>query len=48
VIDRFNYDVKDDGRQTLIVSETSNLINNQLIVGNAAKNALPFLYRGVG
>lgn len=48
MIDRFNYDTKDDSRQTLIVSETNNLINNPLIVGNAAQNGIPFLYRGVG
>lgn len=48
VIDRFNSDVNDDGRNTLILSETDNLINNQLIVGNAKSGGAPFLFRGVG
>jgi oligosaccharyltransferase complex subunit beta len=47
VIDRFNSDVNDDGRNTLIISEAENLINNQVIAGNA-KTGAPFLYRGVG
>ena len=47
VIDRFNSDVNDEGRNTLIVSDPQNLINNQLIVGNA-RNGAPFLYKGVG
>jgi oligosaccharyltransferase complex subunit beta len=48
VIDRFNSDANDDGRNTLIVGDAENLINNNLIVGNSRKNAVPFLFRGVG
>ena len=47
VIDRFNSDVNDEGRNTLILGEPENLINNQLIVGNS-RNGAPLLYRGVG
>jgi oligosaccharyltransferase complex subunit beta len=47
VIDRFNSDVNDDGQNTLIVSDTGNLLNNKVIAGNA-KTGAPFLYRGVG
>ncbi len=47
VIDRFNSDVNDEGRNTLIVSDAENLINNQLIVGSSRSGA-PLLYRGVG
>lgn len=47
VIDRFNSDVKDDGRNTLIISDADNLINNKLIVGEARTGA-GLLYRGVG
>jgi oligosaccharyltransferase complex subunit beta len=47
VIDRFNSDVNDDGRNTLVISETENLISNPVIVGNAKAGA-PFLFRGVG
>jgi len=47
VIDRFNAEMRDDGHGTLIVSDTDNLLNNKLIVGNARSGA-PFLYRGVG
>jgi oligosaccharyltransferase complex subunit beta len=47
VIDRFNSDVNDDGLNTLIVSDTENLLNNKLIVGNS-KSGSPLLYRGVG
>lgn len=39
--------MRDDGHGTLIVSDTDNLLNNKLIVGNARSGA-PFLYRGVG
>lgn len=48
VIDRFNADVNDDGRSTLIVSDTEYLLNNKLIVGDKAKNGANFLYRGIG
>jgi oligosaccharyltransferase complex subunit beta len=48
VIDRFNTDSNDDGMNTLIAVSTDDLINNQIIVGNAKKNAVPLLYRGIG
>jgi oligosaccharyltransferase complex subunit beta len=48
VIDRFNTDIKDNGRNTLIVSDVENLINNKIIAGNAREKAVPFLYRGIG
>lgn len=47
VIDPFNADVNDEGLNTLIVSDTENLLNNKLIVGNS-KTGSPLLYRGVG
>jgi len=47
VLDRFNSDISDTGRNNLIVAESDNLINNKVIAGNA-KNAAPFLYRGIG
>lgn len=47
VIDRFNTDAKDDGRDTLIISDAENLINNKLIVGDSRSGA-GLLYRGVG
>ncbi len=48
VIDRFNADVNDVGRGTLIVSDVDNLINNKIIVGDKAKQGSPLLYRGIG
>lgn len=49
MIDRFNTDVNDDGRNTLIISETENLINNELLVGKLrSSGGAPFLYKGVG
>jgi oligosaccharyltransferase complex subunit beta len=48
VIDPFNADVNDQGLSTLIVSETENLINNKVIVGNSKSSGTPLLYRGVG
>ena len=47
VIDRFSADVNDDGRNTLIVVDRENLINNKLIVGEAQQQS-PLLYRGIG
>jgi oligosaccharyltransferase complex subunit beta len=47
VIDRFNSDVNDDGRNTLIAVDTDNLISNKLIVGNS-KYGAPLLYKGIG
>lgn len=46
VIDHLNYDVKDQGKHTLIVADTSNLLEASMIVG--AKKTTPFLYRGTG
>ena len=48
VIDRFNSDAKDDGRNTLIIGEAENLINNKLIVGESRASGVGLLYRGVG
>ncbi len=48
VIDRFNAATSDDGRGTLIVSDTEHLIDNKLIVGDKAKSGSPLLYRGIG
>jgi hypothetical protein len=39
--------LNDAGQNTLIVSDTENLISNKLIVGNA-KAGSPFLFQGVG
>jgi oligosaccharyltransferase complex subunit beta len=47
VIDRFNSDIKDDGRNTLIISDAENLINNKVIVGESRTGA-GLLYRGIG
>ena len=47
VIDRFNSDVNDDGRNTLIAVDTDNLISNKLIVGNS-KSGAPLLFKGLG
>ena len=48
VIDRFNADLSDDGRGTLVVSDAAqNLIGNKIIVGESKAGA-PLLYRGVG
>jgi hypothetical protein len=47
VIDRFNYDTNDNGKNTLIAVDTDNLLNNNLIAGKA-KTGAPFLYRGIG
>jgi len=47
VIDHHNFDVKDEGRHTLIVAEPENLIKAPAIVGKAA-NLPPLLYQGTG
>lgn len=47
VIDPFNADAKDDGRNTLIIGDAQNLINNKLVVGESRSGA-GLLYRGVG
>nr|CAG4646231.1 EOG090X05EE [Macrothrix elegans] len=46
VIDHLNYDVKDQGKHTLIVADPANLIDAPMIVGS--KKTSPFLYRGTG
>uniref|UniRef100_A0A646QFL0 Dolichyl-diphosphooligosaccharide--protein glycosyltransferase 48 kDa subunit n=1 Tax=Hemiscolopendra marginata TaxID=943146 RepID=A0A646QFL0_9MYRI len=46
VIDHLNYDASDQGRHTLIVSDSRDLIDAPTIVGN--KNIPPLLFRGVG
>lgn len=48
VIDHLNYDLSDDGKHTLVLATPDNLLSSELIVGQAKKNALPFLYRGTG
>lgn len=46
VIDHINYDVKDHGKHTLIITEKENLIDAPVIVGS--KNIPPLLYHGTG
>lgn len=46
VIDHLNYDVSDDGKHTLIVADTKNLIDSPVIVGS--HNIAPLLYKGTG
>ncbi|ESO82537.1 hypothetical protein LOTGIDRAFT_197848 [Lottia gigantea] len=46
VIDHLHYDFNDEGKHTLIVSETENLLDAPMIVGQ--KPSAPFLFRGVG
>nr|CAG4641666.1 EOG090X05EE [Eurycercus lamellatus] len=46
VIDHLNYDIRDQGKHTLIVADTANLIDAPMIVGS--KKSSPFLYRGTG
>jgi oligosaccharyltransferase complex subunit beta len=48
VIDHLNYDVNDNGQHTLIVASPDNLLSSELIIGQAKKNSLPFLFRGIG
>jgi oligosaccharyltransferase complex subunit beta len=48
VIDHLNYDVNDNGQHTLVVASPNNLLSAELIVGQAKKNNLPFLFRGIG
>ena len=45
VIDHLNYDLKDQGKHTLVVADPKNLIKSDKIVGNVKA---PMLYRGVG
>nr|CAG4647021.1 EOG090X05EE [Megafenestra aurita] len=46
VIDHLNYDLLDQGKHTLIVADSTNLINAPMIVGS--KKTSPFLFRGTG
>ncbi|XP_050413195.1 dolichyl-diphosphooligosaccharide--protein glycosyltransferase 48 kDa subunit [Patella vulgata] len=46
VIDHLNFDINDDGKHTLIVADTNNLLDAPMIVGQKASS--PFLFRGVG
>ncbi|CAH1397281.1 unnamed protein product [Nezara viridula] len=46
VIDHHNYDVKDQGKHTLIVADPKNLIDAPVIVGS--RNIPPLLYQGTG
>jgi len=45
VIDHLNYDIADDGKHTLIVADSANLMKAPMIVGKAEA---PVLFRGVG
>ena len=45
VIDHLNFDAKDTGHHTLVVSESKNLIKSDLITGGVKS---PLLYRGAG
>lgn len=47
VIDHLNYDVKDEGLHTLIVTDSDNLLDAPLIVGDK-KKLNPILFRGTG
>ncbi|CAI9734829.1 dolichyl-diphosphooligosaccharide--protein glycosyltransferase 48 kDa subunit-like [Octopus vulgaris] len=46
VIDHLNYDVSDGGKHTLIVADSSNLLDAPMIVGK--KSTDPLLFQGVG
>lgn len=46
VIDHLNYDVSDQGKHTLIIADTENLIKAPVIVGDG--NTSPLLYQGTG
>lgn len=46
VIDHLNYDARDRGDHTLLVVDTKNVIDADLIVG--AKKTTPYLYQGLG
>ncbi|CAF1206835.1 unnamed protein product, partial [Didymodactylos carnosus] len=48
VIDHLNFDSNDNGQHTLVVANTDNLINSELIVGKAKQVGAPFLFRGIG
>jgi oligosaccharyltransferase complex subunit beta len=46
LIDHWNYDEKDDGKHTLVVVDTKNLLPVNIMVGEG--HTTPFLYRGIG
>jgi oligosaccharyltransferase complex subunit beta len=48
VIDHLNYDINDNGEHTLIIASPDNLLSSELIIGQAKKAGLPFLFRGIG
>jgi len=48
VIDHLNYDVKDEGKHTLVVADPENLIKAPAIVGNKGSQLPPLLYQGTG
>jgi len=45
VIDHLNYDLKDQGKHTLVVADSKNLIKSEKMTGGVTA---PMLYRGVG
>lgn len=47
VIDHLHFDVKDEGKHTLIVAESENLIQAPMIVGNPTASD-KYLFRGIG
>merc|ERR1712142_1210930 len=47
VIDHLNFDVKDEGKHTLVAADPEHLIKAPAIVGNSNTGA-PFLYQGTG
>ena len=46
VIDHFNYNISDDGRHTLLVS--NNVVNNDAILSKEVIEGSPVLFRGIG
>ena len=46
VIDHFNYNISDDGKHTLLVS--NNVVNNEAILSEEVIEGPPVLYRGIG
>lgn len=48
VIDHHQFDAKDEGRHTLVLAKSDDLIDAPVIIGNARKAKRPILFRGVG
>lgn len=46
VIDHFNYDVSDNGKHTLLIS--NNFVNNEAILSKEVIEGVPVLFRGIG